>query len=263
MRSSILVLAAGLAAVGVACTAVGAGDPADAQEPPRAESTSAADLQRDLEIMRRLLAREALAAGTANRDPSSRYAVFHSPPNVTDRAVEAFHVKGDGALFLVRTSDAVAPSPGGAEEGGGAKPEATAWDRIAEEMDGGPRRIYDFVRDRSARYDAAKVEALRDRILEQLAKYGGRLRGLDAADHLTVVVTGGASAGQTVVVTGTTGTVVQDDGTRDLRALALGDRPVADRTVLTIRVALADCRPSANGGGDLAEFRRRAVIAAY
>jgi len=264
MRSSVLVLAAGIVAVGVACASA----TLVAQEPPREVPANRADLDRDLEVMRRLLAREGLGAGTpvSLRSGETKY-VYVSPAG--DRAAEAFHVRGDGALFLLRTSDAVAPPPGSPREDAAPKSEPTAWDRIADEVEGRPggAGVHDFLRRGalprlSDRYDAAKVDALRDRILDQLGKYGDRIRGLDPGAHLTVVVTGGGSQ-RFAAASALDALVAQADGTTLAVQPQVAVASLPDRSVLTIRVALADCRRSAKGEIDLVEFRRRAIVAQY
>lgn len=265
MRPSILLLAAGIVAVGVACASA----TLVAQEPPREVPVDRADLDRDLEVMRRLLAREGLGAGVpvAVRAGEVKYVYSWG---AADRSADAFHVRGDGALFLLRTSDAVAPAPGEPREEAAPEKAPTAWDEITAELEGRPRPgdrgIHDYVnRKLGARreYDAQKVEALRNRILEQLARFGDRIRGLGEGEHLTVVVSGGGSPVPDVAaVLG--GRVLGNDGTTQVFVNPqTGAATSADRSVLTIRVRVADCRRAAKGEIDLDEFRRRAVVAAY
>ena len=263
MRGSLLLVAAGVIAVGVACAAVTRFDDARAQEPPRTESASVdrATLDRDLEIMRRLLAREGLGVSDARLTTTGESQAFKVFLTNTDSAVEAFHVAGDGALFLVRTSDAVAAPPGEVIDDTAPKPARTAWDEIADEVEGRPRVPAAGNRKRrDPSYDAQKVEALRARILEQLAKNGDRIRGLGAEDCLTVVVTGGAQLQYGAVHSPVV--IAQTPGSLGIHDYVLQSGRTG-RSVLTIRVKVADCRRSAKGEIDLDEFRRRAVIAAY
>jgi hypothetical protein len=181
-------------------------------------------------------------------------------------ASEAYVVAGDGATFVLRTSDPVAPAKNAPKEGETAT-EPSAWDEAEAELAGRPRTVR--VRLAADRYDAAKVDALRDRILAQLGKFGHKVRGLSATDHLTVVVVGAARAAYTVTAQpAPSGTVVDATGRLLERSLALGHYGVGgsgagSATCLTIRVTLADCQACANGSMDAAEFRRRASIAAY
>lgn len=255
-----LVLSAA-ALAGAACLVRSAGAQDRGGEPVAAAAPSA-DTLRDVEVMRRVLVREGLKSGAAGGG-SYAYWVGASALTSAGGSSEAYLVAGDGATFLLRTSDPVAPGPASDRTAAETK-QPSAWDEAEAEMEGRPRRTpVARVAGELPRYDAAKVEALRLRLLDQLATYGSRIRGLAPADRITVIVTGsGMQHLTTVAPSPETGGVAESAG-RLLRDVYLVSAAAARPTVLTLRVSVADCQSFAAGSLDAEGFRRRAVISAY
>src|SRR5262245_29286527 len=130
MRASLVLLVAGAAAAG-ACV-VGSSRAIQAQEATAARAASVdADTVKDVEIMRRVLVREALGS----RGPYSTWVTYGdgggsaAPGSYSygSSCAEAFVVPGQGATFILRTSDAVT-APRGTDEPAGTAPAPTAWD---------------------------------------------------------------------------------------------------------------------------------------
>lgn len=249
----------------------------------------AADTLKDMETMRRVLVREALGA----RPSDARIALYGTAGQTaysgTVAPADAIFVPGHGATFILRTSDPVAPPPG---SGRSATPaQRSVWEEEAAALDRpttagvwasheGRALWNDGVRVLTAgtfsTYDALKVGALRDRVLEQLATYGSRIRGLGATERVSVVVIGGP-AGITLPVEtvvnpapDTTGAVppasAADPVTRRGQRAIGGTIMVASvggGTTLTISVSVADCDAAAKGTLSRDEFRRRAVVSQY
>jgi hypothetical protein len=259
MRASLVLLVVGAAMAG-ACV-VGSVRAVRAQEATAARASSVdADTLKDVEIMRRVLVREALGARggfpvalqvvSAGSGGGWTYGTSYA---------EAFAVPGQGVTFILRTSDPVT-APRGADEPAAATPEPTAWDEEAAALDGKSVRRSRPVKGNG--FEAAKVDALTSRVLEQLAKFGAKIRGVAPSDALTVIVQGGA--GHAFVPVAAPG---DNDSSAAVNALRLGlyaanGAPEA-RTVLVIRATAADCRAAADGSLSSDEFRRRAAIASY
>lgn len=260
MRTSLVLLVAGAAIAG-ACV-VGSSRAIQAQEAAAARASSVeADALKDVEIMRRVLVREALGAGGAPR------AYVHYGDTLTTSVGwaggssygEGFIVPGQGATFILRTSDPVT-APRRTDAPADTAPAPTAWDEEAAALDG---KVVRPVRAQLVTaFDNAKVDALRGRVLDQLAKFGAKIRGLAASESLTVIVQGGLGRTMVPVRTETA------DSTADGRVLALGALMAAGggpegRTVLVIRATVADCKAAADGSLSADEFKRRAAIASY
>lgn len=270
-RSTVWLLsAAAAAAVAIAAASVGS-DGARAQEAPAEPPAQASaaptavseETLRDVEVMRRVLVREALGGGSARQghEYAAAWLTYHGTSTS-----EAYVVAGDGATFLLRTSDPVSASRETAKDDArDAGP--SAWDEAEAELAGRPRAVR--VRQEPDTYDAAKVAALRERVLRQLAEFGHRIRGLAAGSRLTVVVIGGPRGKYVAVTpradsTGAAGAITDEFGRLQSRAVAvLLDGASSPATVLTIRVDLADCQAYSRGTLDFDGFRRRAVIGAY
>ena len=262
MRTSLVLLCAG-AVVSGACV-VGSVTAVRAQEAAASRASSVdGDTLKDAEIMRRVLVREALGS-RGNLAPVVHYGDAGGASigwSYGTSYAECFIVPAQGATFLLRTSDPVSAPPG-SEEPTAATPEPTAWDEEAAAVDGKPVRPKRFVK--GAGFEAAKVEALRNRVLEQLAKYGAKIRGLAPSDSLTVIVQGGVGRVVTApIVTTTNG---GQDGTQTalLRAMQYNSTAsVEARTVLVIRATVADCKAAADGSLSADEFKRRAAVTSY
>lgn len=262
MRTALLVFS--LVSLAAAAWVLGSlgGVPAAAQDasggPGRAVS---ADTVKDAEVMRRVLVREALspraaAVNTAVADRAGVLGALTVASYPSASVSEAFVVPGQGVTFVLRTSDAVSAAHAG-EDAPEAGEKPTAWDEEAAALDGRTARAY--VSRRAEKFEAAKVEALRARVLDQLAKYGAKIRGLGASDSLTVIVQGGGSrlAPQAVVSGDGAYSIYYGD------IAAAGSGSASGRTVLVLRVAVADCRAAADGSVSAEEFRRRASVAGY
>ena len=261
MRTSLVLLVVGAAGAG-ACV-VGSSRAIQAQEAASARASSVdADTLKDVEIMRRVLVREALGA-RGNVATVLQYGDNNVPTavgwNYGTSCGEGFVVPGQGATYILRTSDPVT-SPRGTDEPSETATEPTAWDEEAAALDGKvvrpPRRA------KTTGFEAAKVDALRNRVLDQLAKYGAKIRGLAATESLTVIVQGGV--GRTLVPVTTSGAQNSDAALATLRLGLYAASGATDaRTVLVIRATVADCKAAADGSISADEFRRRAAISSY
>jgi hypothetical protein len=261
MRTSLVLLIAGAAAAG-ACV-VGSTQAIQAQDAASARASSVeADTLKDVEIMRRVLVREALGA-RGGLTTVLRYSDTLTPSVGWAGGTsygEGFVVPGQGATFILRTSDPVT-APSVADEPKAATPEPTAWDEESAALDGRPVRAARLVK--GAGFEVAKVEALRNRVLDQLAKFGAKIRGLAPSDSLTVIVQGGA--GRVVAAPVTANGAQQADAQAALLRVMLQPStgsPEA-RTVLVIRATVADCKAAADGSLSPDAFRSRAAIASY
>ncbi len=246
----------------------GAMEAARAMAPP----AEVGELQRDLEVMRRILLQEAFGVGSKRSGAGSFTMVGHVY-GANPQSGEAFHIAGAGATFVLRTSDAVAPGPEKTDTGEKPK-ETTLWDRVLADVEGRPPAA--SAAQSKDLYDAGKVEALEDEILEQLGRFGGRIAGLAANEHITVIVVGGANR-STAAITPSgkrlSGWVDTNGSPGEQRtdaarlyfqyANAFGSGGRAPRTVLTIRVPVADLRRVADGSLTGADLRRQARIHAY
>lgn len=257
MRTALICLSlAALAAGACVLDRLGAAN-AVAQEAADARDVSA-ETVKDAEVMRRVLVREGLSTRTATAVVADRNVMIGNlmAANWQSASVsEAFVVPGQGVTFILRTSDAVSSAHSGEDAPEpGDKP--TAWDEEAAALEGRAARQY--VSRKAEKFEAAKVEALKTRVLDQLAKYGSKIRGLGASDSLTVIVQGGSRAAPQVVS--------NPDGALSVYyadlAVAGSGAPSA-RTVLVLRVSVADCRAAADGSLAADEFRRRAGVAGY
>src|SRR5262245_3558157 len=133
MRASFVLLLAGAAAAG-ACV-VGTSRAIQAQEASAARASSVeADTLKDVEIMRRVLVREALGTRSyvsswVNNGGTDVTPLTYSYSYAASCA-EAFVVPGQGATFILRTSDPVT-APRGVDTPSESKPAPTAWDEEA------------------------------------------------------------------------------------------------------------------------------------
>ena len=261
MRTSLVLLVVGAAAAG-ACV-VGSSRAIQAQEAASARASSVdADTLKDVEIMRRVLVREALGA-RSGPTVALRYGEALSTSLGWAGGTsygEGFVVPGQGATFILRTSDAVTAARG-ADTPADSAPAPTAWDEESAALDG---KIVRAARAQFATtFDAAKVEALRGRVLDQLAKFGAKIRGLAATDSLTVIVQGGV--GRALVPVTSSSATDNDAATALLRTTMVYASSAAPeaRTVLVIRASVSDCKAAADGSLGADEFKRRAAIASY
>ena len=252
MRASLACLVVAAASAG-ACVV---GTLAQAQDAQRAgPAVVSEETAKDVEVMRRVLVREAIA-GRVNVSGEWNYEFL-----VSDRGAsvsEAFVVAGQGGTIVLRTSDAVSAGRGADDAAPGAdKP--SAWDEEAAALEGKvsaakPRR-------RANRYDAAKVDALKGRVLDALAKYGQKIRGLGASERIVVIVVGGNGGNglfyEPQIVSS------NEDGKTALRTVLATTARGGELTVLTMSVAVGDCQAAASGSMNAEEFKRRAVVAGY
>ena len=267
MRPSLILLLGGAAAAAACVGASLGGPPASAQDAvaPRAASLPD-DKYRDVEIMRRVLVREGLfkrsgeASGAgqqaAQNDMTSLLVAstgrFWSTSQYGNYASEAFLVPGQGALFILRTSDPVA----GPRAAGAAAAPDKVWDEESAVLEG---KLAARVQARGGQpFDSAKVDALKVRLLDALATYGFKIRGLAPTERLTVLVVGGGSGSDYEV--SDRGMVLRAYGTQPVDGVSRGSD---GRTVLTIHVSVADCQAAGTGSLSADEFRKRAVVSSY
>jgi hypothetical protein len=229
------------------------------------EKTDYAGLRRDLEVMRRILEREAF-----NR--TGDYAALETLLNSVGSAGrgEGLYIPGDGALFLFRVGlplvdDAPAPPDGKGDA------EPTLWDRVQAEVEG--KTIPEKGAKRA--FDPERVEALKSKLLETLAKYGGNVRQVSDEEHLTVVV---RSHGGPTVYSFNQGQEDSDDATvfyklgqfEGVKESLAASADLLNRfrgggpgSVLVVRITRADAEAFAAGSIDMGALRKRAKIVQY
>src|SRR6185295_4988144 len=130
------------AAAAAACVAVSLGDRASAQDAkedsklPRPAAV-AEETIKGVEAMRLLLIRQGISARNADSDPDSKSVWSNGYERTLMVAAagissEAFVVPGQGATFIFRIADCVAP-PHGAEEAAAGGGKSSAWDEALAE----------------------------------------------------------------------------------------------------------------------------------
>ncbi len=217
---------------------------------------------RDVEVMRRILAKEALGA-TSRTDPMAtvawhaRYALDRATQFGGSGSSEAFFVEGQGAIFILRTSDPVTPPTGDPTATPEEKP--TLWDSTLADVEGHPRRYQKA--DQNEQFDREKVRSLEDRILTQFARFGARMSGLRAQDSITVVVVGrGGGRSAVAYLNAFYGPGDESEPDESPATVYLSG---TGRSVRTIRVGMGDIQSVANSGGGAEALRARATIQAY
>ena len=233
-----------------------------AQELPRTAPRRDLDrATRDVEVMRRILAREAL--GSRSGPTAHEYrneSGFLMYTNVANAATvaEGYFVDGHGAVFLLRTSDPVTP-PSQPAADGREEPD-TLWDRTVADVEGRPTRMPKFDFPNPNAYDAEKVRALEDRILTQLARFGDRMTELHDDESVVVIVTGGpVSTMHTTAVDALTRATGADRPRPHVVVATSG----ATRSARTLRVRMRDVRAVARSGAAADALRPHTVIHAY
>ncbi|HKB16704.1 MAG TPA: hypothetical protein VKF62_11610 [Planctomycetota bacterium] len=227
------------------------------------EKTDYAGLRRDLEVMRRILEREAFGR-------TGDYAALENLLSGVGSAGrgEGLYIPGDGALFLFRVGlPLVDDSPAATDGKGDAEP--TLWDRVQAEVEG------KSIPEKGAKkaFDPERVEALKSKILETLAKYGGNVRQVSDEEHLTVVVRshGGPAVYSYSQKDPDDASVFyklgQYEGLKgdlaaagDLLGRFSGGGP---GSVLVVRITRADAEAFAAGSIDMGALRKRAKIVQY
>jgi hypothetical protein len=256
-----------LTAALTACAVLGAAcmlpQPSQAQDAPLAEARDTtrdvARAVRDVEVMRRILAKEALGATQTAHGAYLLANAFYSDSSlVGNGSAEAFFVEGQGAVFLLRTADAVTPSTPEKSEPQ-SEPE-TLWDRTVADVEGRPRRNDPRVVRLGAVFDAEKVRALEDRVLEQFAKFGPQMSEIRRGETVVVIVTGGARATTDLTVSAVEALSDRDDPVAST-VQRLRVRP--GRTVRTICIRMSDIHDVARSNGGAAALRERATIRAF
>ncbi len=221
--------------------------------PPSVAAAERAETLRDIEVFRRVLAREI----GGSRDTGIWFSGSFSG---VGGGASSFWIPGDGALVLLQSGLVLhdgGDAPSGAEPAG----PVTVWDEVKAEVEGKPlpRR-----KGRARRYDAAEVESLKTRLLEAMGRFGRNIAHLGAGDHLTLVVRGSSAA----AIDGFS-TNDGNDHPDDFRTAIVsysGNLLSSDRssaTTLVIRIARSDSDAFASGKIDAAELAKRAQIAQY
>lgn len=162
-------------------------DPSGDDQPVAAARHAAPDmdtLRTDLEVMRRIVLKRVLdteqtgAGGLATLDRLFATADRRS-------SSEVVYVHGDGALLRLTVPYAVAgdTQPTASADRGAQR---TLWEDVLDDVEGRPREAPT----EQNVFDEDRVAQLEARLVETLTLYGGRIRGLRDADHVTVVVCG-------------------------------------------------------------------------
>jgi hypothetical protein len=203
-------------------------------------------MRQDLEIMRRILEREALG--------QTQEQVFFLGYNPSTAGAEAFFLPGGGALFVLRTSQSVAPGPNAGKK---ANEEPTMWEKVKGELDGKPV----VTPEEASKYDRDWVETLQRKVLDSLASNVANMSQLEGSAPITVVVKGGPAPGskQSGYLEVGVRSVLLSDQFRKGVVASVGP----DCTVLSLRITMADAQAYAAGKLTLPEFRSRALIAQY
>ncbi|HET6202390.1 MAG TPA: hypothetical protein VFI25_06275 [Planctomycetota bacterium] len=245
-----------------------------AQKPPP-EKTDFPALRRDLEVLKRILEREGLGR-TGDHDGLTAI-LERDKWGGWGRGGEALYVPGDGALFLFRVGEPLAPDEEKPSTDGRGDAEPTLWERVRAEVDGKP------LPEKGAKkpFDAERVEALKTKVLEALAKYGANVGQLRDDENLTVVLRGPSvreGGGLFGAVRSSSGDPVQDARVAYAGALGAGQETTnvspdgsfrvwtvggGPSTVLVLRISRGDASAFAAGSIDMGALRKRAKIAQY
>ena len=229
------------------------------------EEKTASSLDEDLNIMARVLDKSVNPRG---EDSSARKAMGINVLTLQEgKPARIIYLEGYGALFLLNVSMPLMAPPAKPEEDAKAKESASStWEEARGEIygredadAGSDAKWSQFGKSRTRGYDAKKVEALKDSLVEAL-KNATHIRNLKPEDWITVAVTGSSGAGRQakLMLRRPTGSQFEDR----LEAMkAGGDAP--GETTLTLRVKKSDVDAFAKGTLNADEFRKKAAITVY
>jgi hypothetical protein len=247
------------------------------------DAKSIANLEEDLTVMWRILDKE--TEREMGKDGDKAMGIFISSSD--SRSPVATYLDGYGALFTLSVRFPLVAPPKPKEEPKGETAPDSTWEKTRRELFGSPDfggkepklKYYRGDNSAEAEYDAAKVEALKNGLLEAL-KNASNLRQLKPEDFVTVAVLGGGSSGghdmfvyksetaggrtsYSVTSTSASATAVAsspDAFTAPAKEVMFGKIESARSSTLTIRVKKADVDAFANGKMSLDDFRQKAAI---
>lgn len=235
------------------------------QKGSRAPAVDYAEMRKDLETMRRILEQEMFDRASAQAYNLLVYA--HGAAGGGGAGSDAYYVAGDGALFVLKTSSSLAPAEKQSEDTPTEEP--SRWDSVRADVEGrsyrGAVRVH---RRAAAEYDAASVEALKDRLLKALSTYSAKIGQLADSDAITVIVRGGGVGrfGSGSILQRVRPGVAADPDAKDIAAAELdvwSGGVGGGESVLTIRVSRADAAAAAAGSLEFGAFKSRARISQY
>ena len=204
-------------------------------------------LFKELEIMRRILVREALGQKEGESTLFRQTVRSFYPRN-------AFYLPGEGAVFLLHVDHAVAPawdSPPARSKS------PTLWDEVQAELEG---RSLGSPTNSEGSYDDERVEALKRALIKVLTTYARHLTQLHHNDHLSVVVSGTDEA---VVQMSLSSSPLVPRLTSTGLAFRSQAPSVRGSTTLVVRVSLSDLERFRKGPKALDQISERALFAQY
>jgi hypothetical protein len=222
-------------------------------------SKTISDLQEDLAIMSRILAK---AVGREGRDAAMGIVLSALPGS---RHPQSLYLDGYGALFLLNVKFPLVP-PSVKEDEKTEKPHDTTWDETKRELYGqrpGTIRLWNAQgADAGVEYNAEQVEDLKKELLQGL-KNATHLRDVRPDESVTIAVTGSSEGGGAMRVRrskkATGGSAIGADGYVTTEVT----HPANRETTLVIRVKKSDVDAFAKGDLDLDQFKKVASISAY
>lgn len=240
--------------------------------PRVAEAGQIAEMEEDLAVMSRLLAKdvEMELRNEAEKPMGMVITTFGD----TTRAPEAVYLEGFGAFFYLTVDFPLRPAP--EEKAGKAEgaPMDSDWDRTRAELFGGPspeagRRGNFMVGGREPApppaYDADKVENLK-RVLLSCLRNAVNIRGMKPEDWVHVSVCSlprSGGPGEGYVAVGQVNVQAMVDGRMVTRSYSSGGENLPRQGQLNLRVKRSDLQAYAEGKLTLEELRKKSQISLY
>lgn len=241
--------------------------PAEAMDRPliiatsQTDEKSLANLNEDLNIMARVLNKSV----ERRSDEADRKAMgIHLwALGGGNRGARNLYIEGHGAIFTLNVNMPLLAPPTKPQAEEKKEPTNSTWEEARNELYGRDNGPSDFKRKPGdkrppAPYDAARVEELKQNLVESL-KNASHIRGLKDNEHVTVVVQGaGASNVQTSHSVGHKG-----ESEKETFAFAFAGSAPAARSTMTLRAKKSDIDAFAKGKTEIDDFRKKVAIAVY
>lgn len=241
--------------------------------PRLAEAKQLADMEEDLAVMLRLLAKDI----EFEVRPEANRAMGIVITSLADhqRAPEAMYLEGFGAFFYLTVDFPLLPEKEEKSAKADAAPMDSDWDRARAELFGGAvpettRRSQAWVAGGEPpappAYEAEKVEDLK-RVLLNTLRHAVNLRGMKPEDWVHVAVSafprGSGGIGDGAVSMGQVSVTTMVDGKPVTRQYASGAAGAARQGLLNLRVKRSDLDDYAKGKLTLEDLRKKAQITLY
>ena len=183
---------------------------------------------------------------------------------------EPFYVHGAGLTLRLDVPFSVYAPVEKPDAAGPAKKEPSLWDNVLADVEGRPTAPAG--RTSTKLFDPERLKAFETRLFDTLAKYAGRVRGMQAGDHLNVIVKGRTEARVVASrhlenglyeVTWRAGsknvTFVQASPPTRFSGAAAN----AGKSFLTVRISFADLQDAAAERITAQQVRERAIVHRY